>query len=211
MKKNIADCKFTNLGRKLQYAISRFERANPKREGYTPGTGTLFMAFMGVGLSGFGGVLPFARRALVERRAWLTELDFQETLALCQSLPGPNIINLSVVVGSRFGGIRGAAASVGGLILAPMGVILVIASLWARFGAIGHTPGAIRALGAAAAGLVVARVAKMIPPTLRGAPFAGGSVAAATFVAVGVAHLPLPWVMMVMAPTSIMVAMRRAA
>ena len=70
----------------------------------------MFLAFLGVGLSGFGGVPPFARRMLVDRTGWMTELDFTETLALCQSLPGPNIVNLSVAVGFRYAGVKGALA-----------------------------------------------------------------------------------------------------
>lgn len=72
-----------------------------------PGPRALFLAFLAVGLSGFGGVLPFARRELVEKQAWLTAEGFNETLALCQSLPGPNIINMSIAVGSRFAGAGG--------------------------------------------------------------------------------------------------------
>src|SRR5438874_6451372 len=85
----------------------------------------LFVAFFQVGMSGFGGVLPFARRTLVERRAWLSESAFNETLALCQTLPGPNIVNLSVVVGSRHAGAPGALAAVAGLVAAPVALILV--------------------------------------------------------------------------------------
>src|SRR5579863_6568850 len=81
----------------------------------SPGPGDLFLAFLTVGLSGFGGVLPFARRMLVERRAWLSQAQFNETLALCQTLPGPNIVNVSVVVGARFAGVAGAVAAVTGL------------------------------------------------------------------------------------------------
>ena len=89
-----------------------------------PGPQALFLAFLSVGLSGFGGVLPFARRMLVDQKAWLDEAEFVETLALCQSLPGPNILNLSVVVGSRFAGVRGAFAALTGLTLAPVAIII---------------------------------------------------------------------------------------
>src|SRR4051794_29801895 len=64
----------------------------------------LFLAFLKMGLSGFGGVLPWARRGLVEERGWLTEQEFAETLSLCQFLPGPNIVNVSIHVGARFQG-----------------------------------------------------------------------------------------------------------
>src|SRR5277367_1483674 len=82
----------------------------------TPSIRTLFLAFLAVGLSGFGGVLPFARRALVERRGWLSPEDFTETLSLCQTLPGPNVVNLSIVVGARACGWRGSVAAFVGLV-----------------------------------------------------------------------------------------------
>ena len=163
----------------------------------------LFLAFLGIGLSGFGGVLPFARRALVERRGWLDEAGFNETLALCQTLPGPNIVNLSVVVGSRFAGAAGAFASTSGLIVAPVCIVLILASLWRRFGATGHVPQAIAALGAAAAGLVVATAARMARPVLAARPVSGGIFIAAGFLAVGLARLPLTWTLLVLAPLSV--------
>jgi chromate transporter len=171
-----------------------------------PSPGALFKAFLGVAMSGFGGVLPFARRALVERRGWLTEAGFNETLALCQSLPGPNIVNMSVVVGSRFAGARGAFASVTGLVVAPVILILVLATLWGRYGTVGHIPGAIRGLAAAAAGLVAATALKMARPTLAAAPVTAGPVMALAFLAVGVARLPLPGVLLVLAPVSVFMA-----
>ena len=73
----------------------------------TPRPAALFAAFFSIALSGFGGVLPFARRTLVDRRGWLTAAEFTETLSLCQSLPGPNVVNMSIVVGGRACGWRG--------------------------------------------------------------------------------------------------------
>src|SRR5271169_3286792 len=144
----------------------------------SPSSGALFSAFLIVGLSGFGGVLPFARRMLVERRGWLTETDFNETLALCQSLPGPNIVNMSVVVGSRFAGLRGALACLVGLVVAPVAVVLVLADLWGRFGTVGHLPGSIRGLAAAAAGLAAATTLKMARPIVVKAPISAGPIIA---------------------------------
>lgn len=174
-----------------------------------PTARTLGLTFLGVALSGFGGVLPFARRALVERRRWLTEADFNETLALCQSLPGPNIVNLSVVVGSRFAGVRGACAGVAGLLAAPVILVLCLATLWARFGASGRIPAAIDGLGAAAAGLVAATALKMARPILARAPAGGGAIIAFVFVAVAVARAPLIAVLAVAAPVSVLSAWRR--
>ena len=89
------------------------ERARPRSR-------ALFIAFLKVGLTGFGGVMPFAHRMLVHKERWLTEREFVNLLALCQFLPGPNVVNLSIIVGLQFDGPRGAFAAFAGLILMPM-------------------------------------------------------------------------------------------
>lgn len=177
----------------------------------SPRAGALFLAFLTVGLSGFGGVLPFARRMLVERRGWLSEAQFNETLALCQTLPGPNIVNVSVVVGSRFAGAAGALAAVTGLMAAPVAVVLVLASLYARFGTVGRAPELIAGLRAGASGLVAATAAKMAWPLIRKRPATAAPFIAVAFVAVGLLKLPLVGVLLVLAPFSLILAWRRAA
>ncbi len=87
----------------------------------------LFITFTFIGLSGFGGVLPWARRTLVEQKQWLSSQEFNALLGVCQLVPGPNIVNLAVCVGERFGGVRGAFSAVGGLMLAPMTVVILLA------------------------------------------------------------------------------------
>ena len=64
----------------------------------------LFLTFSRITLSSFGGAMFWARRALVERQRWLTEQEFVELLSLGQLLPGPNVLNLTVMVGYRFAG-----------------------------------------------------------------------------------------------------------
>ena len=64
----------------------------------------LFAAFLKIGLLGFGGVMPWARRVLVEERAWLSDREFAELIGMCQVLPGPNVVNLSVILGSLWTG-----------------------------------------------------------------------------------------------------------
>ena len=170
----------------------------------------MLLAFLGAGLSGFGGVLPFARRMLVERKAWMTEADFTETLALCQSLPGPNIVNLAVVVGSRYAGMRGALACLTGLIAAPVAIVIVLAVLDDRFGAIGRAPDMLLGLGAAAAGLVAATVAKIAWPVVAARPWTSAPVIALVFIGVGLFRFPLPAVLAVAAPLSLALVWRSA-
>jgi chromate transporter len=169
----------------------------------------LFAAFLWVGLSGFGGVLPFARRMLVEKRAWLSEAAFAESLALCQTLPGPNIVNLTIVVGSRFAGPAGAIAAVSGLTAAPVAIVLVVADLYGRYGGVGRLPAMIAALGAAASGLVAATAAKMAWPIIRRAPLSAAPFILVAFAGVGMLRWPLAWVLVALAPLSIAAAWRR--
>jgi chromate transporter len=175
----------------------------------TPGPWALFVAFLTVGVSGFGGVLPFARRMLVDDRAWLDEAAFGETLALCQTLPGPNIVNLSVVVGSRFAGPQGALAAVAGLLAAPVAIVLVLASVYARFGATARAQALIAGLGAAAAGLVAATAARMAWPLIRARPASATPFIVLVFVATGLLQWPLVWVLVALSPFSIAAAWGR--
>jgi chromate transporter len=173
--------------------------------------GALFVAFLAMGLSGFGGVLPFARRALVDRHGWLTQGDFTETLALCQSLPGPNVVNLSIVVGARACGWRGALAALFGLIGAPFVILLALGALYGRFGTYPLVQRAIGGVAAAAAGLVVATAARMADPLIRSRWLLTAPIILLSFAGVGVARLPLIAVIAVLAPASVALMWRRPA
>jgi chromate transporter len=165
-----------------------------------PAEPELFVAFLTIGLSAFGGALPWARRVLVEKRGWMSPDVFNETLALCQALPGPNVVNLSVVVGARWAGPLGAVSALLGLVGAPVGIVLVLATLYGRFGEVGRVPGAITGLGAAASGLVWATAAKMARPLVTRRPISGSAVFALTFTAIVWMKLPLPAVLLALAP-----------
>src|SRR6201981_424610 len=98
-----------------------------------PSVITLFLAFAKMSLAGFGGVLAFARRGIVEEHKWMTADEFNETFALCHFLPGPNIVNLSVVFGSRFRGIPGGIAAFCGLVGPPMVLAIMLAAVYAHY------------------------------------------------------------------------------
>jgi chromate transporter len=164
----------------------------------------LFIGFLQVGISGFGGVLPFARRMLVDKRRWLTELEFNEVLSLSQFLPGPNIVNVSIIVGRRFQGPLGALAATLGLMLMPLVIILVLAALYGQFAQIAAVRGGSNAVSAAAAGLMLAVGFKMARP-IRKTPWQAG-VAVVAFAAIGLARLPLLWVLAVLAPLAVWIA-----
>ena len=121
----------------------------------------LFLAFSQLALSGFGGVLPWAHRALVERRGWLTQREFVDTLALGQLLPGPNIGNMAVMIGYRFAGYTGAAAAFSGLVAGPFLLMIAAGLLYQTYGALPLVQQALSGMSAVAAGLVLATGLKM--------------------------------------------------
>ena len=164
-------------------------------------TGALFRGFLTIGVSGFGGVMPFAHRMLVERRAWLTEREFTEALSLSQFLPGPNIVNLSVIVGRRFQGAVGAVVATLGLMLMPLVIVLVLATLFAEFAHLEAVRGACNGVSAAASGLGLSVALKMGRP-IRRLPLQLG-IAAVTFAAIALLRSPLLWTLAVVAPLSI--------
>jgi chromate transporter len=162
--------------------------------------GRLFAVFTRMALQGFGGVLPVAQRELVERERWLTREQFVETLALAQVLPGPNVVNLSLMVGQRFFGHRGAIAAMAGMLAVPLVLVLVLAVLAAQLQSVPAAAGALRGMGIVAAGLVVATAIKL-GATLRKSPLgpAGAAlVTAAAFAAVGLLRWPLVTVLLVL-------------
>lgn len=161
---------------------------------------SLFMGFFMIGVCGFGGVLPWARRTIVEQRGWLSASEFNDMLALCQFLPGPNVVNMSVAVGARFGGIPGVLACFLGLMAAPMTIVLGLGIVYAQFEDDPMVRRAFAALAAAAAGLAVATALKIVAP-LRTRPLDIG-IAALSFLAIAVLRLPLLGTMLVLAPLS---------
>ena len=178
-----------------------------------PGLLALFLAFAKMSLSGFGGVLAFARRGIVDQHRWMTADEFNETYALCHFLPGPNIVNFTMVFGSRFRGIPGSIAAFAGLIGPPVVLVTVLAALYARFGEIDALRRILAGVACAAVGLLISTVLRMMMPLIRKRDVVGLVVLAAVFVAIGLARLPLPAVLSVAIPISIAItfAMRRGA
>ena len=121
----------------------------------------LFFAFNRLALQGFGGVLAVAQVELVERRRWLTKEEFLDTLSVAQVLPGPNVVNLSLMLGDRYFGLRGAAASLAGLLAVPLVIVLALAALYAQFSQWPAVSGALRGMGVVAAGLIIATALKL--------------------------------------------------
>jgi chromate transporter len=176
-----------------------------------PSLTALFVAFAKMSLAGFGGVLVWARRGIVDQHKWMTADEFNETFALCHFLPGPNIVNLTFVFGSRFRGIAGAIAAFSGLVGPPVVIVTVLAVLYQRYGEIDALRRILAGVSCAAVGLLIAVVFRMMWPLIKRRDVVGLVVLLAVFVAIGLLRLPLASVLLVAIPISIAItfAMRR--
>lgn len=177
----------------------------------SPGLFGLFIAFAKMSLMGFGGVMVWARRAIVEQHRWLTAEEFNDTFALCHFLPGPNIVNLSVVFGARLGGLPGAIAAFLGLLLPPVVIVTILGVLYTQYGQFERLQHALTGVVAVTAGLFLGTVVKMMQPLWKQRAVMGFVFLGAVFVAVGVLRLPLPPVLLVSVPLSIAVTWWRRA
>ena len=171
-----------------------------------PTLSQLFLAFLAMSLSGFGGTLPWAYRMVVEKRRWMTASEFSEVFSLCQFLPGANVVNFSVVFGSRMRGVPGALVCFFGLVGPPFGIVLVLGALYARFGDVEALGRVLAGMAAAACGLIAATSAKLAEPLIRSRAFWGWGIVLAAIVAIGLVGWPLPWVLLGLAPLSIALA-----
>jgi chromate transporter len=184
-------------------------RASDLPTSMPPSLLALFVAFAQVSFAGFGGVLVFARRAIVDQHHWMTAEEFNETFALCHFLPGPNIVNLTMVFGSRFRGIPGGLAAFAGLLGPPAVLMTILAALYARFGQADVLRHILAGVSCAAVGLLVSFVFRMMMPLIRKRDPVALVVLAAVFIAIGVLRLPLAAVLLVAVPVSTAVTFMR--
>jgi chromate transporter len=168
----------------------------------------LFLAFSRISLSSFGGAIFWARRQLVERQRWLTEREFVDVLAIGQLLPGPNVLNLTVMVGYRFAGWTGAAAAASGFLAWPCLVVIGMGVLYQRYGALPQVQQALAGMSIVAAALLLSTAIKLataLPRRWR--PCLFGALA---FIGVGVMRWPLLWVIGALAPWAVFAAWKEA-
>lgn len=158
----------------------------------------LFWAFSWLALQGFGGVLAVVQRELVEKKQWLTPEEFVEDWAVAQIMPGANVVNLALIVGDRYFGWRGALAALAGMLTLPL---LVVLALTVALSGVAHqsaVQGALRGMGAVSAGLIAGTGLKLIA-ALKGntmGALACAALAALTFIAIALLHIPLVWVLL---------------
>jgi chromate transporter len=166
----------------------------------------VFVAFLIISVSGFGGVLAWSHRMLVEERKWMTQDEFNDAYALCQFLPGPNIINLSVVFGRQIGGVPGAVAALVGLVGPGFLIMAFFAWLYGVFGDLDTLRRMFTGVAAAAAGLTVSTSMKLARSMFRGPLGFAPVVALGILAAVGIMRWPIYWVLLVAVPVSIALA-----
>ena len=173
----------------------------------------LFWSFTWLALQGFGGVMAVVQRELVEKKRWMTNAEFVEDWAVAQIMPGPNVVNLSIMIGDRYFGLRGAVAALAGMLLLPLLVLLAVAVAYASFASHPAVAGALRGMGAVAAGLIAGMAIKLLA-ALRGHPLGRVLCAALvvlTFAAMAVLRWPLWWVLPVLGGAACWLTWRRLA
>lgn len=165
----------------------------------------LFFTFNRMALQGFGGVLAVAQRELVERVRWVTREQFVEILSVSQVLPGPNVVNMALMIGDRHFGWRGAASALAGMLLVPLLIVLILTGMYSKFAGHPMVSGALRGMGAVAAGLVIATAIKLLATMKKSAMGLPLAIvfAALTFGAIALLRLPLVWVLAVLGPTAV--------
>jgi chromate transporter len=114
----------------------------------------LFLSFTFMALQGFGGVLSVAQRMLCEQKKWLTEKEFAEDWAVSQVLPGPNIVNLCIMLGDRYFGLSGVVVAISGLFLVPTILVIFLGAIYNHFADVAHITAAVKGMGAVAAGMI---------------------------------------------------------
>jgi chromate transporter len=158
----------------------------------------LFLSFTWLALQGFGGVLAVVQRVLVEEKRWMSKEQFVEDWAVAQIMPGPNVVNLSLMIGGRYFGLAGALAGLAGMLTAPLIVVLLLAIAFGGVSDAAWAQGALRGMGAVSAGLIAAVGLKLISALKTnpmGMPVCIG-LAVLSFVGVGVMRWPLAWVLL---------------
>ena len=158
----------------------------------------LFWSFTWLALQGFGGVLAVVQRELVEKKQWLTLEEFVEDWAVAQIMPGPNVVNLALMVGDRYFGWRGALAALAGMLLLPLLVVMVLTIALSGVGHLAQVQGALRGMGAVSAGLIAGTGLRLVP-ALR-SNVMGLLVCTAlvgiTFISIAWLRVPLGWVLL---------------
>lgn len=171
----------------------------------------LFWSFTILAMQGFGGVVAIVQRELVDKKQWMTRAEFVEEWAVAQVMPGPNVVNLAMIIGNRFFGLPGALSALAGMLCFPLIVLLLAVILYAQ---IAHHPGvagALRGMSAVAAGMIIASGLRLLP-VLRTHPLGvllASAVTVVTLLAIAVFRLPLVYVLLLLGSVSMALVYRQ--
>lgn len=170
----------------------------PARQNHPHSLRDLFWSFTGFALQGFGGVVAIVQRELVEKKKWLTREEFVEDWAVAQILPGSNVVNLSLMIGNRYFGLRGGLVALAGMLTFPLLIVLILVAIFAGVADSPAVQGALRGMGAVTAGLIAATGLKLIPTLSENSLGAlmNGALLAMTFIAIAIFRIPLAWVIL---------------
>jgi chromate transporter len=171
----------------------------------------LFVSFTLLALQGFGGVLAIVQRELVEKKCWMTREEFIEDWAVAQIMPGPNVVNLSLMVGGRYFGLKGAMVALAGMLTVPLVLVLLLAVVYAQFAGHPGVAGALRGMGAVAAGLIAATGLKLsgaLKKNVLGAQLCT-ALGVLCFVAIALLRIPLAYVLLTLGVLACVLAYRR--
>ena len=173
----------------------------------------LFWSFNRLALQGFGGVLAIVQRELVEEKKWLSPEEFVEDWAVAQILPGPNVVNLSLMIGDRYFGMRGALTALAGMLTFPLLIVLALAAVFAGASDAPAVQGAMRGMGAVAAGMIAATGVKLVTSLKQNSMgmLVCYALAAITFIAIALLRIPLVWVLLVVGGSACLWAYRQLA
>jgi len=128
----------------------------------------IFLEFLIIGATSFGGVVPYLREALVTKRHWIDDKQFVEMLSISQSLPGLNATNMAILVGEKLRGITGSIAALLGICL-PGGMLMYFVGMFYRqHGDHAWVTAALKGVAAAAVGLILSTVVQLSKKSLAG-------------------------------------------
>lgn len=173
----------------------------------------LFWSFTWLALQGFGGVVAVVQRELVEKKRWMTNEEFLEDWAVAQVMPGPNVVNLSIMIGDRHFGLRGAFAALAGMLSFPLVIALAVALVYAHWATHPAMAGALRGMGAVAAGLIGGMGLKLAV-ALRAHPLGPALcavIAVVSFAAIVWLRVPLYGLLLVVGGTACVLTWRKLA
>jgi chromate transporter len=168
----------------------------------------LAWTFNHIALASFGGGLSaWSREVLVVEKEWMGEAEFLSAMTMCRILPGANQVNMAVFAGSKMRGLPGAAAALFGLCLIPVALIMVAGFFYFRFKEMPAVKGVLHGASAAAVALTLAMVIQTGKKCLTGVVPA--LLFAAAFFLNGLLRWPLPVVLGILAPISLIWAWPR--